>query len=337
MKIVYDGIINSLQSNGGITVYFKELVTRLPSGNFDWYSYDNKIGDVGVKSIDLKGRLFERYRDCLLPDINKDISPIFHSSYYRLPKEHMPVVTTVHDFTYEKFVSGPAKWIHTWQKNRAVKHSDLIICVSENTAKDLQYYCSVPSDKIRIIHNGVSDKYHSLTPTKTNTNKVIFVGARGGYKNFDIAVKVISRLPHLELSVVGGGEFTDKELSLLNQHLPHRYHWLGRLSDEALNEAYNSAYALLYPSSYEGFGIPILEAMRAGCPVVAVGVSSIPEVAGDAAILVSRPSVDELVEGLVAIDNERSKFIEFGFQQAAKFSWDKCYQETLNVYKELNK
>ncbi|WP_016590506.1 glycosyltransferase, partial [Yersinia pestis] len=96
---------------------------------------------------------------------------------------------------------------------RAVNNSDLIICVSENTAKDLQMYCSVPSNKIRVIYNGVSDKYHYIKGVKITTNKVIFVGARGGYKNFDIAVKAISKTPHLELSVVGGGAFTSKELS----------------------------------------------------------------------------------------------------------------------------
>ncbi|WP_038834708.1 glycosyltransferase family 4 protein [Yersinia pseudotuberculosis] len=337
MKIIYDGIINSLQRTGGITIYFKELVTRLPERYFDWYSYDVKLGDIGVDGIELKSRLLERYRDFSIKNVSDKSPDIFHSSYYRLPDFDIPIVTTVHDFTYEKFVNGPAKWVHSWQKKRAVNNSDLIICVSENTAKDLQKYCSVSSKKIRIVHNGVSEKYHSITTVTSYTNKVIFVGARGGYKNFDIAVKAISKTPHLELSVVGGGAFTSKELSLLNHYLPGRYHGLGRLSDEALNEAYNSAYALLYPSSYEGFGIPILEAMSAGCPVISVNVSSIPEVAGDAAILVQKPTVDELVDGLLAVESERSKLIGYGMKQAAKFSWDKCYQETLDVYKELNK
>ncbi|WP_253902614.1 glycosyltransferase family 4 protein, partial [Yersinia pestis] len=335
--IIYDGIINSLQNMGGVTVYFSELVSRLPATDFYWYSYADEISGFGVGNVKIKSRLLERYRNFSLDTINYNSLSVFHSSYYRLPDFDIPIVTTVHDFTYEKFVNGPAKWVHSWQKNRAVNNSDLIICVSENTAKDLQMYCSVPSNKIRVIYNGVSDKYHYIKGVKITTNKVIFVGARGGYKNFDIAVKAISKTPHLELSVVGGGAFTSKELSLLNHYLPGRYHGLGRLSDEALNEAYNSAYALLYPSSYEGFGIPILEAMSAGCPVISVNVSSIPEVAGDAAILVQKPTIDELVDGLLAVESERSKLIGYGMKQAAKFSWDKCYQETLDVYKELNK
>ncbi|WP_145559586.1 glycosyltransferase family 4 protein [Yersinia mollaretii] len=337
MKIIYDGIINSLQRTGGVTVYFKELVSRLPMTDFSWYSYDDKISDIDVESIELKSRCLERYRDFSLNTLSRYSGLIFHSSYYRLPDVKMPVVTTVHDFTYEKFVNGPARWIHTWQKNRAIKGSDLIICVSENTAKDLQRYCSVPSDKIRVIYNGVSKGYYPLDVIKTNTNKVVFVGARSGYKNFDVAVKAISKISHLELSVVGGGEFTSKELSLLNYYLPDRYHGLGRLSEDALNVVYNSAYALLYPSSYEGFGIPILEAMSAGCPVISVNASSIPEVAGDAAILVQKATVDELVDGLLIVESERSKLIAYGMKQAAKFSWDKCYQKTLSVYKELNK
>lgn len=320
--IVFDRIINSLQKNGGVTVYFKEILERI-----------NRDG-ILCKYTANETRFFGRYRDCCVDTT----SGVFHSSYYRLPKKPhgCKVLTTVHDFTYEKFVQGPALWIHSWQKNRAIKNSDLIICVSHNTALDLMRYCPVEASRIRVIYNGVSDTYYPL-PEKQRQygNKVLFVGARGGYKNFLLAVKAVARQPSLALHIVGGGVLSSSEVRLLEQQLPGRYQWLGRLSDEELNIAYNSAYVLLYPSSYEGFGIPIIEAMRAGCPVIAVNASSIPEVAGNAAIMVDAASVEALDVALQILPRQRDSLVAAGYAQAAKFSWERCYQETLAVYNEL--
>lgn len=339
MDIIYDGIISSLQKNGGITVYFKELLSRISPDDFRWYQYDDKFSDIGSsKSITLSPRLLERYRDFFAADlIDSQIydNSIFHSSYYRIPKIKLPTVTTVHDFTYERFIQGPAKWVHSWQKKRAINNSDLVICVSENTAKDLQIFCAVPDNKIRIIYNGVSKEYYPLNESIEHREEVIFIGARSGYKNFNLAVMALSRLTHLNLVIIGGGMLTNKELSLLDNHLPGRYGYLGNVNNTELNIIYNRAYALLYPSSYEGFGIPILEAMQAGCPVVAVNISSIPEVAGNAAVLVDKIDANELVEGLQFVEKNREKLIHEGFKQSEKFSWDLCYKKTLNVYKEL--
>ncbi|MEY0383321.1 glycosyltransferase family 4 protein [Providencia rettgeri] len=335
MNIIYDGIIYKLQSSGGVSVYFNEIISRAKLLEksvllCDSNSIPDEFSDIIVK---FTSRFLERYRD-----VKCNIDGIFHSSYYRLPyNRKLKVITTVHDFTYEKYVSGPAKWVHTWQKNRAIKNSDLVICVSQNTANDLMQYCPIDSSKIRVIHNGVSSSYFSIPELQSsNSNNVIFVGARNGYKNFGYAIKSIAHIPHLNLHIVGGGILNKNEKQLLDKYLPNRYKWLGRLSDQELNIAYNSAYALLYPSSYEGFGIPILEAMRAGCPVIAVNISSIPEVAGDAAILVNTPSIDSFVEALKNIPLLREELILKGFNQVNKFSWERCFEETLSVYNELS-
>lgn len=335
MNIIYDGVIYKLQSSGGVSVYFNEIISRAKLLEksvllCDSNSIPDEFSDISVK---FTSRFLERYRD-----VKCNIDGIFHSSYYRLPyNRKLKVITTVHDFTYEKYVSGPAKWVHTWQKNRAIKNSDLVICVSQNTANDLMQYCPIDSSKIRVIHNGVSSSYFSIPELQTsNSNNVIFVGARNGYKNFGYAIKSIAHIPHLNLHIVGGGILNKNEKQLLDKYLPNRYKWLGRLSDQELNIAYNSAYALLYPSSYEGFGIPILEAMRAGCPVIAVNISSIPEVAGDAAILVNSPSIDSFVEALKNIPLLREELILKGFNQVNKFSWERCFEETLSVYNELS-
>ncbi|MDY4368060.1 glycosyltransferase family 1 protein [Pectobacterium brasiliense] len=329
--IVFDDIIRTLQSYGGVTVYFDNIINNFIESGLPYkiIGYENIAHVTELR----KKRCLERYRNC---DSSAVQEGVFHSSYYRLPSNsNLSVITTVHDFTYEKFIQGPALWVHHWQKCKAIKNSDVVICVSENTAKDLLQYVRIPEKKIRVVHNGVSGNYYPLSQSAKINNEVLFVGARGGYKNFDLAVKTIAAFPELVLSVVGGGDFSEKERALLERYIPSRYKWLGRLSNEQLNQEYNKAYALLYPSDYEGFGIPVLEAMRAGCPVVAVNSSSIPEVAGDAAYLVNHAHSNEFIEGLRFIDSNRELLRNRGFLQANKFSWEKCYQETLNIYKEF--
>ena len=334
--IIYDGIIEKLQQGGGVTVLFNELIKRLAGYSYCSYDNNSKIANSKHNNI-LRSRFLERYRDARLPANLLSKNAIFHSTYYRLPANvNLRVVTTVHDFTYEKFVKGPAKWVHSWQKNRAIRHSDVVICVSHNTAKDLQQYCPIDPQKIRVIHNGVSDSYHPLGSLSGGHHQdVVFVGARSGYKNFKLAVETVAAVPNLQLKIVGGGNLSEDEIKHLDAHLPRRYQWLGRLSDEDLNQTYNQAYALLYPSSYEGFGIPVIEAMRAGCPVIAVNVSSIPEVAGEAAILVNELTVSAFKEALISLPEKRENLISAGFIQASKFSWERCFEETLAVYNEL--
>ncbi|EHR6735586.1 glycosyltransferase family 4 protein [Vibrio parahaemolyticus] len=319
--IVFDPIIHYLQSGGGVTVYYNNILERISKTDKKYCIVD-----------EIKLPKITRYLNCP----TKDKSGVFHSSYYRLPEASgFKIVTTVHDFTYEKFIKGPAKWLHCWQKYRAIKRSDAVICVSENTANDLLKYCPIDSKKIKVIYNGVSESYHPLSDFDESSKEIIFVGARSGYKNFDVAVDVLRKLPDFSLSIVGGGKLSYEEIKKLESNIPGRYKWLGRLSDEELNVAYNRAHALLYPSSYEGFGIPVVEAMRAGCPVVAVNVSSIPEVAGSAAILTDYADANLFAEAILKVCDMRDQLRKAGFEQANKFSWEKCFLETLQVYEEL--
>lgn len=335
-----DGIIQDLQRYGGITVLFKELVSKLiiKKEKFQYVSYANEPVAAQLSSADTceverrHPRLFERYRDCFVE------GDVFHSSYYRLPVKKIPTVTTVYDFTYEKYVSGPAKWVHSWQKNRAIQNSDIVICISESTASDVMKYSPIDDQKLRIIHPGVSDNYFPLAiEQRVVSSVVLFIGSRAEYKNFRMAVIAVSSIACLTLTIVGGGALNKTETEMLNALLPGRYLWHSWLSETDLNSIYNIAYCLMYPSSYEGFGIPVAEAMRAGCPVIAVNTSSIPEVAGAAALLAQEVVEEEFVELLLLLskEKERNKYIDMGYAQARKFSWDKCFEETLNVYRTL--
>ena len=256
-------------------------------------------------------------------------------------------ITTVHDFTYEYFRSGLAKYVHVWQKGFALKKSAGIICVSENTKKDLmKFYPMIKESKIKVIYNGVGDEFVKLeTPKKylvddfevlKDKKYILYIGDRSSYKNFDIAVEVLKELNDYSLVVVGGKKFGSTDQESMQEIENRVYHFRG-IGGDQLNVLYNNAYCLLYPSSYEGFGIPVSEALKAGCPVVSTNISSIPEVAGNAGLLVDDVQVDDFMQVIRKLENNefRTKLIEKGLKQSKKFSWDKCFDETYKFYEEV--
>jgi len=339
--LTIDAIIFSLQRHGGISVYFREILKRIRAergAHCHIILYNRPEAEIefvqeGYEVRPL--RLAERYRDCQVP-VQTDV---FHSSYYRLPDWRVPVVTTVHDFIYERFVSGPRRWVHSWQKFKAIRASDAVICISESTRRDLLHFLpDIQPDRLHVVHNGVSSTFHPLPPDEmpkvVARPYVLFVGGRGGYKNFIPLVQAMSGLRDLDLVCIGGGALSPQESELVQRQLGSRFaHHMG-VTDAQLNVFYNGAFCLAYPSAYEGFGIPVIEAMRAGCPVLAMNSSSIPEVAGDAAHLLPDASPETLQEAISRLDQtgQREHFRQLGLQRASMFSWDRTFAETCKVY-----
>lgn len=345
--ILIDGIVFSLQRSGGISACFKELIGFLISGDvkFKFLSYGgNDMFDVSCipefQKVASKSphylRRLERYMDQPVPE---DIK-IFHSSYYRLPKnKNIKTVTTVHDFTYEYFEVGARRVVHTFQKRRAILNSDVVICISENTKNDLYKFIPEARGKdVRVIYNGVSPNYRILNCVdEPSTAFVLFVGARSGYKNFSCLVASLEHLPQYSLVCVGGGAFKQQELAQLDALIPGRYKHESYLTNEQLNKLYNQAFCLVYPSLYEGFGIPALEAMRAGCPVVAAAFSSLPEICADAAILLAEVLPETIKGAIESLEDKllRESYILKGLKNSSRFSWEKNAQEIIGIYKEL--
>jgi mannosyltransferase len=357
MRVIIDLIAFSLQKSGGISVYWHEFMNRiLVQSDVDLLFIDENSHNENIFRTDLEieGKrilnnevalvnLLSRYRDIDLKIRGSTF--IFHSTYYRTlskvvkKRNNVKEIVTVHDFTYEYFSSGLKKIVHCHQKKKAIESADIVICISENTKRDLlHFYPEFSCKDIRVVYNGVSTDYFVL-PELKNTQVMspyfLFVGSRAGYKNFDFSVKCIAQTEKFSLKIVGYSLST-KELEMLNALMPGRWEILTNMQNKSLNKLYNSAYALIYPSSYEGFGIPILEAMKTGCPFIALNASSIPEVADSAGVLIERLEIALFNEALITIDSDREELIQKGFNRANEFSWDKSYTAIYNIYKELS-
>jgi len=359
MNLIFDNIIFALQRAGGISVYWHELLSRflLDSDiNFKVLDYSTgnifraKLGISDNKIINPKFRLpiyLERYinpKECFT-------NSLFHSSYYRVNRCINTInITTVHDFIYELYKSGLSKFVHTFQKSQSILKSSKIICVSNNTKNDLlRFFPSLNHDSIKVVYNGVDDTYKILKDRGSSLIKnyinystgeyVLYVGDRKSkYKNFITAVKSC-QIQKKPLVIVGGKKLDKIEIDFLNSSLgKHHYTQLVGIENDTLNILYNNACCLLYPSLYEGFGIPILEAQRAGCPVITSNFSSIPEVAGKGAILLNDLNENTIAEMIFIVDNDnqlKEILINEGIKNSANFSWDRCYIETKNIYKEI--
>jgi len=352
MKIVFDNIIFDLQKSGGISVVWWELLTRqLQNGRFDSRFLDNPLADNHVRktlsipqNLIIGGNRLASLRRCLPVRLSIGEPFIFHSSYYRYCYTPKAVnITTVHDFTNEFFATGLKKVVHTWQKFRTLRHSDHIVCISENTKRDLlSFLPEISESKIRVIYNGVSDDYHpagaelAMPLPFADKSYVLFVGSRAVYKNFRVVWQALKDTRYN--LVITGPELTDQEKKELDSHLPAgRYRSLGFVSNSGLNTLYNHAACLAYPSSYEGFGIPILEAQKAGCPVIAYNATSVPEVCGNSPLLMDEPSEKAFIEKLRLLDNqELTRTVRrTGMENAKRFTWDAMYGNYAKLYEEI--
>ncbi len=347
MHVVFDNIVFRIQRTGGISVVWQELLQRaLVDNSFTKQVLDYPCDNLCRRELQIPDevltmmpvRHFERYRRVVPTDQQ---TMLFHSSYFRTMDDPRVLnITTVHDMTYHFFRKGLPKAVHCWEEQRALKRSAGVICVSEHTKKDLlAAYPWMDERRVRVVYNGVSSHFQPL-PEVENKGYLLYVGNRIAYKNFQLAVETAA-LSKQHLMIVGG-RLSEQEQAWVEQRLsPSQYTVLNGVPNQSLNRLYNEALALLYPSAYEGFGIPVLEAMKAGCPVVAMEASSIPEVAGDAALLfrATDPKPAETMADFVRqLKNgslSRSELQAKGFANAARFSWDNTYQQTKAFYEDV--
>lgn len=366
MNIVYDHQIFSWQAYGGISRYFYEISKRIGERSLGkveifaplyvnrYISNQNKVVVKGVRAS--RGGWAAKRIDGSLARIllkpRRDID-ILHETYYSV-NNHCPRdakrVVTVYDMIHERFSHQfPSRDRTSLAKAKAVRRADHVICISESTRQDLVEIHRVPENKTSVVHLGYSLADDDITHVPQSLASafrgayLLYVGQRAGYKNFSGLLKAYASSPLLrqEFALVcfGGGAFTQQEQALM-KGLRLSSQQIFQLSgaDSVLAALYSSASAFVYPSLYEGFGIPPLEAMSFGCPVVCANTSSIPEVVGGAAEMFDPNDVEDIrnaIERVVVSDEHANSLIARGRERIKLFSWDRCAEATLAVYRKV--
>ena len=360
-KILFDNQMFTLQRFGGVTRYFADLICNLPQGEFEAevpmrYCENHYITET-------YGREYEkitfpsnyRIRRQIYMLANKYIAykavkagnyDIFHPTYFNpyflnsVKKHGKPFVLTVHDMTFERYPQDVLIYDHTIpHKKRLIAEADHIIAVSENTKRDIVELLGTDPSKISVVHHG----YRPVAEPAPQLfdRYVLFVGARKGYKNFFpwlSAIRPIFNLdPNLKI-VCTGMPFSASEIKLFN-----KWNIADRLVHIAANDAqmaslYRHALCFVFPSHYEGFGIPILEAFANGCPVCLSNASSFPEVAGDAAAYFNpndAQSMQDVLKELLVSSALRKELSEKGLVRSNDFSIERMVEQTCDVYRKL--
>ncbi len=355
MSIVFDNIVFNLQRTGGISRFWSKIIEPYcgadhvafieHSGGSQNLYRNNMSVDPRVPDHRLPTQI-ARYVNFSRKFFNDDF--VFHSSYFRVNVTPGCVnLTTVHDLIYEKFVKGVGARLHLKQKASALHKSDCIVCVSENTRKDLlEYYPFCVNKRVVVIPNGVSVFHenkinHALFQRAGLDNTeayFLYVGHRGRCKGFNLVHDVIDILGRELLCVVVGDPFSKNEIRTIHDH-GHETKILnvGKVSDSELNVLYSQARFFFFPSLYEGFGIPPLEAMSAGCPVLASNCSSVPEVVGAAGVFFDPLNLPSLTKGLLRVlqSDVRAELIALGIEHAKKFSWESIIARYSFLYSDL--
>lgn len=364
--VAYDHEIFSSQQFGGIARYFCEVSARVPQHegwrstvvapvHFNEYLAASKVRHLGYyvpKRIGRAGRLYRAVNAVVGPLFLRAASAdIVHRTYYtaRPRPARGRLVVTVYDMIYEMFPQYFPKDDPTRErKRRSVEAADHVICISHSTADDLMRLLDVPPGKISVTHLGPTELRSNLAVPAAADGRgarpyFLFVGYRGGYKNFARLLAAYGASPRLQrdfdLLAFGGGEFAADERAQMSE-LKLRPDAVRQQfgTDAALARAYVGAQAFIYPSEYEGFGLPPLEAMNCGCPVACSNTSSIPEVVGAAGEYFDPTSVDAIraaLERLASDQERRQALIAAGTEQHQRFSWDRCTEETLVAYRAV--
>lgn len=284
------------------------------------------------------------YSNTLLDSILAGTDVFHATNQVRLLPRRAQVTATIHDFTC---------WImpelHTEANVRADKlfaervleRASGLIAVSENTRRDAIRILRVPPEKIEVIPSGVGDQYYDATPTKRARPYVLYVGAIEPRKNLETLLDAWEQMPaslraEFDLVIAGLPAWAPETTMARIRTIAH---YLGYVSQASLPGLFAGATAFVYPSLYEGFGFPILEAMAAGVPVITSGVSALPDTAGDAAVLVDPRSAGEISSAIVRLllsESSRKDLASRGRLRARCFRWETCATRSLEFFRRVS-
>lgn len=359
MKILFD-YQAFIQRYGGVPKYFVEMLKYFPKESFVLsvpFSDNQFLMESGLASpwhiafdrgfkgkyrlYSQLGQIYSSYKIC------QGRYDIYHPTLYRiygtkfLPKGKRLVVT-IHDLNYSKIPNlypNPIEYLP--QKEIAIR-ADHIIAISQNTKKDLIEQWNIPENKITTIYHGISDKLMNLSENRLHSRRyILYVGYRAPYKNWRNCLIAYSRIAqkYSDVDLICTGSLFNKNEAVQIAKLGLNNRVIAvKASEVEMAMLYRDAELFVYPSFYEGFGMPILEAMVYGCPVVLSNTSCFPEIAGDAGAYFNPYKVEDIQYSMMKVLDDlhyRRELVKKGVDRIKMFSWKKCAEQHWALYKSL--
>lgn len=365
MRIAYDYQIFCMQKRGGISRYVTRLAGQLMLSHqvriFAPFHQNVHLRDLPEGIVRGQGLMgYPTKTSRLFYFVNRQLGDLemrrwkpdlVHETYYSSTSTSSgktPKVLTVYDMIHEIIPDSFSKdESHSRLKRKAVERADHVICISKNTRDDLIRLFNIPPEKVSYVHLGFEkfpcDSQQSEIVAPDNRPFLLYVGGRGGYKNFEHFLRSVAQSPRLMGNVgiiaFGGGTIINSEAVLINS-LGFKAGQVTQISgnDSLLGAYYERAAAFVYPSLYEGFGLPPLEAMAHNCPVISSNTSSMPEVIGDAAEYFDPNIIEQMtgaIERVVYSSERGHELVDKGTKRLKSFSWKKCAMETAAIYERL--
>lgn len=356
LDVRYDDQVVTMQRRGGISRYFVELIREfsdptlgvIPHRGWRWTSNQHAL-EAGLGAPlpipwASRGRVLRAVNRMAGTGGRIDIHhPTYYRGEYLARASTKPMVVSVYDMTPELYPDLFRQGNPHLAKREFVQRASLVLCISESTRRDLlRVYGNVAAPTV-VTHLGASQRFTpGITPPPWCPKRyVLFVGNRGGYKDFAVALDAFADLAprqrELTLLVVGGGAFSSDEHAAISRRQLGSRVIQGVASDDELPGVYNGACAFVFPSRSEGFGLPTLEAMACGTPVVLADASSHPEIGGSAALYFPPGDSEALarqLEQLVEDDAARQLASESVLAQASRFTWRRTAIATATAYRE---
>lgn len=370
MRILIDPQAYNMQTFGGITRYHTEVLVALQrqsdvqilcpitySDNLHLKEYGlfgswrDRLAHQSFWPKFLKKKFTKKFRRKNIKDTKKALAaqefdvfvPTYYDPYFLENIGDKPFVLTLHDMIHDLFPQYFTRDLWTVSRKKLLlEKATRVIAVSENTKKDiLKFYPHIAADKIDVVYLSQSIDTVSNVAVSLPEKFILFVGNRTIYKNFNFFIEAVAPLLLADASlyvVAAGGNALEKDelewlhkLGISNQVIQQNFR------DNELASYYKQAQCFVFPSEYEGFGIPVLEAMACGCPVVLAHHSSFPEVAGDAGVYFELHNAADLrkkVSQLLTDDDLRSSFATRGLERSRQFSWEKTAAGCLESYRK---
>lgn len=356
--VFYGPELWSLQNQGGISRYYSELIQRISHVNKSTKAFIPKNRNLYVSSIPNYSKIFcDKTRTSSLIKLaqnsisNKPGDLIYHTTYYGNTRFRLwndagfKNVVTVFDLISEKFSKKKSRLnLKSDSKKKTILSADHIICISNTTKMDLMDIYNISEEKISVVYLGceLRNAEREVIKVGEKSSFLLYVGKRSGYKNFNNLLFAFADSKKLKdnfrIVAFGGGSFTKIENELITSLRLSECVTQVSGSDKNLAQAYKKATALIYPSVYEGFGLPPIEAMNYGCPVIASNKGSIPEICQNSAIYFDPSNVEQIsstIENSLSDAELLNEKLEMGLITAKRYNWENTTLETIQVYQNL--